>query len=141
MFEILLFSLKTTTTLRPPANTCREVIPGRLQVKWEIQDDKLVVELFGRMKENYYMAFGLSGAHGRTQMVGGDVAVAFYDTQARVFRAEDYYLSNLSQCDSKGGVCPDGRIGGRNDVEFCKLLVKKFHFLQISQIFAFLYEF
>lgn len=35
---------------------------------------------------------------------------------SRVFRAEDYHLSHLSQCDGKHGVCPDERIGGRNDV-------------------------
>lgn len=50
------------------------------------------------------------------RQVGADVAVAFYDTVSRVFRAEDYYLSQLSQCDGKQGVCPDERIGGRNDV-------------------------
>lgn len=48
--------------------------------------------------------------------VGADVVVAFYDKVSRVFRAEDYYLSHLSQCDGKQGVCPDERIGGRNDV-------------------------
>lgn len=53
----------------------------------------------------------------RIQQVGADVVVAFYDKVSRVFRAEDYYLSHLSQCDGKQGVCPDERIGGRNDVE------------------------
>lgn len=136
MFEMLLFSLKTTTTTtaKPQINTCREVIPGRLQVKWEIQDENLVIELFGRIKENQYMAFGLSGANGRPQMVGGDVVVAFYDTVARVFRAEDYYLSSLSQCDLKQGVCPDVQIGGRNDVDVCKLFAKFIHFFLTSQM-------
>lgn len=50
--------------------------------------------------------------------MGADVVVAFYDKVSRVFRAEDYYLSHLSQCDGKQGVCPDERIGGRNDVTF-----------------------
>lgn len=68
------------------------------------------------------MAFGISGSQGRPQMVGADVVVAFYDTQARVFRAEDYYMSHLAQCDGKQGVCPDERIGGRNDVTFGKNL-------------------
>lgn len=44
------------------------------------------------------------------------MVVAFYDKVARVFRAEDYYLSDLAQCDGKRGACPDERIGGRNDV-------------------------
>lgn len=111
--------LQTTTTPKPQqANNCREVLPGRLQVKWEIQGENLLVELFGRIKEDQYMAFGLSGAQNRPQMVGGDVVVAFYDRMSRVFRAEDYYLSHLSQCDGKQGACPDIRIGGRNDIEF-----------------------
>lgn len=48
--------------------------------------------------------------------MGGDVTVAFYDSTARIFRAEDYFLSALSQCDGKQGVCPDERVGGHNDV-------------------------
>lgn len=50
------------------------------------------------------------------KQVGADVVVVFYDKISQVFRAEDYYLSHLSQCDGKQGVCPDERIGGRNDV-------------------------
>lgn len=44
------------------------------------------------------------------------MTVAFYDTESRSFRAIDYYLSHTAQCDGKVGVCPDERIGGRNDV-------------------------
>lgn len=76
----------------------------------------MVIELYGRMDEKSYMAFGLSGATGRSQMTGGDVVVAFYDARKREFRAEDYYMSHLAQCDGKQGVCPDERIGGKNDV-------------------------
>ncbi|XP_055306953.1 protein Skeletor, isoforms B/C isoform X1 [Sitodiplosis mosellana] len=106
----------TTTTPRPNINNCREIISNKLQVKWEIQGDYVQIELIGRIREDQYMAFGLSGTNGRPQMVGADVVVAFYDKVSRVFRAEDYYLSHLSQCDGKQGVCPDERIGGRNDV-------------------------
>lgn len=69
------------------------------------------------------MAFGLSGANGRAQMSQADVVVAFYDTTTRVFRAEDYFLSDLSQCDGQHGACPDERIGGRNDVVVCMLFL------------------
>lgn len=48
--------------------------------------------------------------------MGADVTVAFYDTDSRTFRAVDYYLSHTAQCDGKVGVCPDERIGGRDDV-------------------------
>lgn len=94
------------------------MLGGRLQVKWEIQGDMVQIELFGRIAEDQYMGFGISGAQGRAQMKGADVVIAFYDKKARVFRAEDYYLSQLAQCDGKRGVCPDERIGGKNDISF-----------------------
>lgn len=84
-------------------------------MQWEIVKDSVVIELYGRMSEDEYMAFGLSGANGRAQMVNGDVVVAFYDKTQLRFRVEDYYISHLSQCDGKQGVCPDERIGGKND--------------------------
>lgn len=61
------------------------------------------------------MSFGISGASIRSQMVLGDVVVAFYDRSEQKFRAEDYYISHLAQCDGKQGVCPDERIGAKND--------------------------
>lgn len=42
-------------------NNCRELLPGKLQVNWEIQGDWLQVQLIGKIKEDQYMAFGLSG--------------------------------------------------------------------------------
>jgi DOMON domain len=110
----------TTTTQRPKAKNCKEVIDGKLQVQWEIQKDSVVIELYGRIREDQYMAFGLSGANGRSQMVNGDVVVAFYDVNQLRFRVEDYYISHLSQCDGKQGVCPDERIGGKNDAVLSK---------------------
>lgn len=91
-------------------------------MQWEIQKDYLVVELYGRISENQYMAFGLSGSNGRTQMQNGDVVVAFYDRTQLRFRVEDYYMSHLAQCDGKQGVCPDERIGGKNDAVFRKFV-------------------
>jgi hypothetical protein len=49
------------------------------------------------MREDQYMAFGLSGEQGRSSMVGGDVAVAFYDSSQGLFRVEDYYMSATAQ--------------------------------------------
>lgn len=91
-------------------------------MQWEISKEYLIVELYGRIAEDQYMAFGLSGANGRSQMVNGDVVVAFYDRSELRFRVEDYYISALSQCDGKQGVCPDERIGGKNDAVYCKQL-------------------
>lgn len=107
---------QTTTTPRPVYSNCREILPNKLQVKWELQGEYVQIELFGRISEDQYMAFGLSGANGRAQMAQSDVVVAFYDTNARVFRAEDYFISDLSQCDGHRGVCPDERLGARNNV-------------------------
>ena len=112
--------MQTTTTPRPVYSNCRELLPNKLQVKWELQGEYLQIELFGRITEDEYMSFGLSGANGRAQMAQSDVVVAFYDTTARVFRAEDYFISDLSQCDGQHGACPDERIGGRNNVVVCK---------------------
>lgn len=87
------------------------------------------------------MAFGLSGHQGHPQMVGGDVVVAFYDTSMRKFRAEDYFLSHLAQCDGKSGVCPDERIGGRNDITVCMFINKTIFYIEFSINLFFLIKF
>jgi len=61
------------------------------------------------------VAFGLSGRDGKAEMIGGDVVVIGYNNKTGKFIAEDYYMTDLAQCDGKRGVCPDQRIGGRND--------------------------
>lgn len=143
-FDILPIMQTTSSTAKPPLNNCKELIRGKLQAKWEIQGDHLIVELFGRIREDEYMAFGLSGHPGRSQMVFfsfefssavqlkplliisfdwkvlSDVVVAYYDRVSKVFRADDYYISHLAQCDGTKGVCPDERLGGQNDVIVCK---------------------
>lgn len=111
--------ISTSSTARPAATTnCREFLDKRLQVRWEIRGDAVEVTLSARMREDQYVAFGMSAAQGKPQMIGADVAVAFYDSDSRTFKAVDYYMSHTSQCDGKSGVCPDDRIGGRNDVTF-----------------------
>lgn len=64
-----MITFQTTTTPKPNINNCREIISNKLQVKWEIQGDYLQIELIGRIREDQYMAFGLSGQNGRPQMV------------------------------------------------------------------------
>ncbi|XP_072384339.1 protein Skeletor, isoforms B/C [Diabrotica undecimpunctata] len=107
-------STSTTPRTSPPAN-CREFLDKRLQVRWKIEDEFVDISLSAKIPENQYIAFGLSGASGKPQMVGGDVIVAFYDADDGTFHAVDYYISHTAQCDGKQGVCPDERIGGRND--------------------------
>ncbi|XP_065078550.1 protein Skeletor, isoforms B/C isoform X1 [Ochlerotatus camptorhynchus] len=111
------FGQPTATPTSKLSVNCRELLSGRLNVMWKVVGEYVEIELIGRIEENQYMAFGISGRNGQPQMVGSDVVVAFYDRKMRLFRAEDYYLSALAQCDGKQGVCPDERIGGRNDAE------------------------
>jgi hypothetical protein len=99
-------------------------------VQWEIVKDSVHIELYGRISEDQYMAFGLSGANGRSQMVNGDIVVAFYDKNQLRFRVEDYYISHLSQCDGKQGVCPDERIGGKNDA-----ILSEFYCIAFNKIY------
>ncbi|XP_044743413.1 protein Skeletor, isoforms B/C [Chrysoperla carnea] len=107
------------TSAKPPSpmiTNCKEMLNRRLQIRWEMQGDLVRITLSARIREDQYMAFGLSGAQGRPQMIGGDVTVAFYDAELNSFHAVDYYMSHTAQCDGTSGVCPDERIGGRNDV-------------------------
>ncbi|KAK4875132.1 hypothetical protein RN001_011554 [Aquatica leii] len=109
--------ISTSSTPRSsPTTNCREFLDKRLQVQWTMKEDLIQVTLSAKIREDQYVAFGLSGAQNRAQMAGGDVTVAFYDTVTRTFQAVDYYMSHTAQCDGKSGVCPDERIGGRNDV-------------------------
>ncbi|CAG9858428.1 unnamed protein product [Phyllotreta striolata] len=106
----------STTPKYGESANCREFLDKRLQVRWKIEEDYVDITLSARLPDDQYIAFGLSGATGKPQMIGGDVIVAFYDSKDGTFHAEDYYISHTAQCDGKQGVCPDERIGGRNDV-------------------------
>lgn len=66
-------------------------------MQWELQGDMVQIQLAARMREDQYMAFGLSGEQGRSYMIGGDVVVAFYDSERGTFRVEDYYMSATAQ--------------------------------------------
>ena len=68
-----------------------------MQVQWKAIVSGVIIRLSGKMDENEYMAFGISGAEGRTQMVGGDVAVTYFDKETGKFHAKDYVLSAKSQ--------------------------------------------
>ena len=105
-----------TTEGAEPLSNCREMLDERVQVQWRMHDDSVDVQLSARIRDDQYVAFGLSGEQGRASMVGGDVVVAYYDAKTASFHADDYYMSATAQCDGRNGVCPDQRIGGQNDV-------------------------
>lgn len=56
------------------------------------------------------MSFGLSGEHSKTEMIGGDVVVAWVDRETLKGYADDYYLEAKSQCSGPRGSCPDDRL-------------------------------
>ncbi|XP_018374256.1 PREDICTED: protein Skeletor, isoforms B/C-like [Trachymyrmex cornetzi] len=91
------------------------MLNGRVQVQWQLQGEDVQIRISGRIEEDQYVAFGLSGRDGKAEMIGGDVVVIGYNNKTGKFIAEDYYMTDISQCDGKRGVCPDQRIGGRND--------------------------
>lgn len=92
------------------------MLDGRVQVQWETIGEDVQIRLSGRVKDDYWVAFGLSGREGEARMLEGDVVVVAHLTKTNKFIAVDYYMSDLSQCDGEKGVCPDERVGGRNDV-------------------------
>ena len=51
----------------------------------------------GRVEPGTYMAFGLSGSDTRTEMVGSDVAVAWFDSIDQHVSVQDYYLQSRQQ--------------------------------------------
>jgi len=99
-------------------DSCIPLLNERMQVQWKAIVSGVIIRLSGKMDENEYMAFGISGAEGRTQMVGGDVAVTYFDKETGKFHAKDYVLSAKSQCDGSRGACPDDRVGGQNNIIF-----------------------
>ncbi|XP_029156481.1 protein Skeletor, isoforms B/C isoform X2 [Nylanderia fulva] len=114
---------KITTSSTPtpkPVNNCKEMLQGRVQVMWQLIGEDVEIRVSGRIREDQYVAFGLSGRDGQAEMIGGDVVVIGYDNRTGKFIAEDYYMSDIAQCDGKRGVCPDKRVGGRNDAVFMK---------------------
>lgn len=74
------------------------------------------IRLTAKIREDQYIAFGLSGSEGKPEMIRGDVAVVWYNENTKEFHADDYYMSDNTQCDGNKGVCPDERVGGKNDV-------------------------
>lgn len=61
-------------------------------------------------EDGEYMSFGISGDPSHSQMVGGDVAVAWVDKTTLKGVSKDYYLDAKSQCAGVRGSCPDDRL-------------------------------
>uniref|UniRef100_A0A2A4IWG9 DOMON domain-containing protein n=1 Tax=Heliothis virescens TaxID=7102 RepID=A0A2A4IWG9_HELVI len=80
------------------------------EVRWAVAGDSIVLQLVAKLEDGEYMAFGVSGDSVHTQMVGGDVAVAWVDKTTLKGFADDYYLDAKSQCAGVRGSCPDERL-------------------------------
>ncbi|XP_063984535.1 protein Skeletor, isoforms B/C-like isoform X1 [Diachasmimorpha longicaudata] len=84
------------------------------QVSWEIFGPQITIQLSGQIKEDEYMAFGLSGSQEKSQMEGADVTVAYMDG-ARGY-AVDYNVTAKAPCGKTlgqyKGVCRDELVGG-----------------------------
>ena len=77
--------------------SCIQLLDANLQVEWAPVNKGIIIRMSGRINDDEYMAFGVSGADGWSQMVGGDVTVAYVDDDGTSFHADDYFLSEYSQ--------------------------------------------
>lgn len=76
-----------------------------------IRNSQCLTENTNSAEDGEYMSFGLSGSDSHSQMVGGDVGVAWVDKKTLKGYAVDYYLDAKSQCAGVRGSCPDERLG------------------------------
>ncbi|XP_028176410.1 protein Skeletor, isoforms B/C-like [Ostrinia furnacalis] len=86
------------------------------QVSWEKFGNQITIELAARIDENEYMGFGISGSDSKTQMLGADLAVAYYDAKMQRALATDYNVTAIAPCvqvlGQWRGVCRDELLGG-----------------------------
>jgi hypothetical protein len=74
----------------------------KLQVQWEVFGPAVTIQLSGKVDEDDYMAFGLSGSETKSQMNGADVAVTYID--GHLGYATDYKIDALASCVNVLGV-------------------------------------
>ena len=75
---------------------CETLVDDEFQVSWLIDGDDIIIQLSSTNNVGEYASFGISGSTRRTEMVGGDVVVAFID-DAGDAQVVDYYLQGRSQ--------------------------------------------
>lgn len=106
-----------TTNNNMEFDNCEAIFPDKLQVSWKMDGSQIFFHLRARTMQGEWASFGISGNRDRHQMVGGDVAVAYYDeTQGKVV-LRDFYLESKAQCSTNGGVCPDEERGGTDNLK------------------------
>ncbi|CAH0597568.1 unnamed protein product [Chrysodeixis includens] len=96
------------------------------EVRWAVAGDSIVIQLVAKLEDGEYMSFGISGDPVHSQMVGGDVAVAYVDQRTLKGDAVDYYLDAKSQCAGVRGSCPDERfVDNSNSIRLLNSAVVK----------------
>jgi len=108
-------SLVSVMKHNPGLSNCK-MLHKNLMVAWDSFPPQLTIQVAGHIKDDEYMAFGLSGAPGQNQMIGGDVAVLYMDEF--LGHVEDFNLTAKSVCHpvlgQERGACNDERMGGIN---------------------------
>jgi len=108
-------SLVTVMKHEPALPNC-VMLHKNMMVAWESFPPSLTIELAGFIQDDEYMSFGLSGEQGKNSMVGGDVALVYYDEH--LGHVEDFNLTARAVCHSvlgqEGGACNDEMMGGLN---------------------------
>ncbi|XP_020267035.1 cytochrome b561, DM13 and DOMON domain-containing protein At5g54830 [Asparagus officinalis] len=90
---------------------CRTISP-KFRLRWSLGSDSISIGLEAAVESQYYMAFGWADPKlPSVSMIGADVTVAGFTEEAIPF-AEDYYITNYSECllnkdGNVEGVCPD----------------------------------
>ncbi|RWS24858.1 Protein Skeletor:-like isoforms D/E [Leptotrombidium deliense] len=93
---------------------CETIFKDLFQVSWEVREPEIYIQLEARIEADQYISFGLSGSHEKAQMVGADVAVAYFDSRLNRAIVQDYILTAKAQCNpqSNSGACPDYKVNG-----------------------------
>lgn len=88
-----------------------------LQIQWEVFGPAVTMLLNGKVEEDDYMAFGISGSDTKSQMLGADIAVTYID--GHLGYATDYRVDAMSSCVQvlgvNKGVCKDTEVEGGQD--------------------------
>ncbi|XP_071827126.1 uncharacterized protein [Apostichopus japonicus] len=100
-------------------HNCEVLEEDKFQVAWLVDSVRgvICVQLRGRVEQDEYMAFGVSGSSVETSMVGSDVTVAWISAATGQPMVVDYFLQAYSPCLAASGVgaCPDDRVGGMDN--------------------------
>ena len=122
---------QTPPIARTPQGYSCQPLNDDYQVRWQVDGSNLNVELVGRIPDNTYMGWGVSGRTSESWMIGSDAVIADYPNSGP--RARDFFMDQRAQCNGQAGVCADtaggftsdiGNVSGEKDDEFGLTLVR-----------------